>query len=80
MSVTNEFNLDSWSDTKLREVEQALMRWINPQAPAGLGDAMRYAVQGGKRLRGFLVLPVFAWWLDRRRIRVRDRAGAPPLH
>jgi hypothetical protein len=29
---------------------------------------------------GFLVLPVFAWWLDRRRIRVRDGAGAPPLH
>lgn len=29
---------------------------------------------------GFLVLPVFAWWLDRRRIRVRDRNGAPPLH
>ena len=57
MSVTNEFNLDSWSDTKLREVEQALMRWINPQAPAGLGDAMRYAVlDGGKRLRPLLVL------------------------
>ena len=28
----------------------------------------------------FFVLPVFAWWLDRRRIRVRDRTGAPPLH
>lgn len=27
---------------------------------------------------GFLVLPVFAWWLDRRR--VRERAPAPPLH
>ena len=31
-------------------------------------------------LGGFLVLPVFAWWLDRRRLRVRDRAGSPPLH
>ncbi len=57
MSVTNEFNLDNWSDTQLREVEQALMRWISPQAPAGLGDAMRYAVlDGGKRLRPLLVL------------------------
>jgi farnesyl diphosphate synthase len=57
MSVTNEFNLDSWSDTQLRQVEQALMRWISPQAPAGLGDAMRYAVlDGGKRLRPLLVL------------------------
>jgi farnesyl diphosphate synthase len=34
-----------------------LTRWINPQAPAGLGDAMRYAVlDGGKRLRPLLVL------------------------
>ena len=27
---------------------------------------------------GFFVLPVFAWWLDWRRISVRDRTGAPP--
>lgn len=57
MSVATDFNLDAWSEAKLEQVEQALMRWISPQAPAGLGDAMRYAVlDGGKRLRPLLVL------------------------
>jgi farnesyl diphosphate synthase len=57
MSVTTAFNLDAWSEAKLLQVEQALARWISPQAPAGLGDAMRYAVlDGGKRLRPLLVL------------------------
>src|SRR5690606_23148336 len=37
--------------------EQALSRWVPLQAPAGLGEAMRYAVlDGGKRLRPLLVL------------------------
>ena len=50
------FDLDRWSDQWLARVEQALSLWINPQAPAGLGDAMRYAVlDGGKRLRPLLV-------------------------
>lgn len=57
MSLLKDFNLDAWSDAKLVEVEQALSRWISPQAPAGLGDSMRYAVlDGGKRLRPLLVL------------------------
>ncbi|MEY4318033.1 MAG: hypothetical protein RI902_1841 [Pseudomonadota bacterium] len=57
MSLTTEFNLDAWSDAQLQRVEQALTRWISPQAPAGLGEAMRYAVlDGGKRLRPLLVL------------------------
>ena len=52
----NAFNLDSWSDQWLGRVEQALSDWIHPQAPAGLGQAMRYAVlDGGKRLRPLLV-------------------------
>jgi farnesyl diphosphate synthase len=38
-------------------VEQALSAWVPDQAPAGLGEAMRYAVlDGGKRLRPLLVL------------------------
>jgi farnesyl diphosphate synthase len=38
-------------------VERALERWVVPDAPAGLGEAMRYAVlDGGKRLRPLLVL------------------------
>jgi farnesyl diphosphate synthase len=38
-------------------VEHGLERWVVPDAPAGLGEAMRYAVlDGGKRLRPLLVL------------------------
>ena len=50
-------DLDQWSHQGLASVEDALSRWISPQAPAGLGEAMRYAVlDGGKRLRPLLVL------------------------
>ena len=49
--------LDQWSNLGLATVEAALSSWISPQAPAGLGEAMRYAVlDGGKRLRPLLVL------------------------
>uniref|UniRef100_UPI0018496555 polyprenyl synthetase family protein n=1 Tax=Ramlibacter sp. TaxID=1917967 RepID=UPI0018496555 len=42
---------------RLDRVEQALSRWVVADAPAGLGEAMRYAVlDGGKRLRPMLVL------------------------
>ena len=53
----NPAELDQWSNRCLEDVEQALSRWISPTAPAGLGEAMRYAVlDGGKRLRPLLVL------------------------
>jgi farnesyl diphosphate synthase len=49
--------LDQWSNRWLADVEHALSRWISPDAPAGLGEAMRYSVlDGGKRLRPLLVL------------------------
>jgi farnesyl diphosphate synthase len=48
---------DAWSDTSLAAVEQALSDWVPADAPAGLGEAMRYGVlDGGKRLRPLLVL------------------------
>ena len=55
------FRLNDWSVQQLAAVEQALSRWVAGPAdapvPAGLGDAMRYAVlDGGKRLRPLLVL------------------------
>lgn len=51
------FDLDGWSQQRLMHVEQALVQWIDPDTPAGLGLAMRYAVlDGGKRLRPLLVL------------------------
>ena len=42
---------------ELLRVEQALSRWVPDEAPARLGEAMRYGVlDGGKRLRPLLVL------------------------
>jgi farnesyl diphosphate synthase len=55
--VTAPFSLDRWSAERLARVEQALSEWVVADAPAGLGEAMRYAVlDGGKRLRPLLVL------------------------
>ena len=51
------FSVAAWSAAHLEVVDQALSRWVVAQAPAGLGDSMRYAVlDGGKRLRPLLVL------------------------
>ena len=47
----------AWQATQLARVERALDEWMPAQAPAGLGEVMRYAVQGGgKRLRPLLAL------------------------
>jgi len=47
----------AWRRARQAEVEQALSRFVPADAPAGLGEAMRYAVlDGGKRLRPLLVL------------------------
>ncbi len=46
-----------WREAQQAAVERALSSWVPAQAPAGLGDAMRYAVlDGGKRLRPLLAL------------------------
>ena len=51
------FDLAAWSQVQLQRTEAALSAWVGVNAPAGLGDAMRYAVlDGGKRLRPLLVL------------------------
>src|SRR6218665_140385 len=50
-------DLGGWRQNHLAQVEQALSQWVGHGAPAGLGEAMRYAVlDGGKRLRPLLVL------------------------
>ena len=47
----------AWRTRQQAVVESALSRWVPAAAPAGLGEAMRYAVlDGGKRLRPLLVL------------------------
>jgi farnesyl diphosphate synthase len=51
------FDLKDWSAQRLQRTEDALSTWVPAGAPAGLGEAMRYAVlDGGKRLRPLLVL------------------------
>lgn len=46
-----------WSGAALSEVERALDAWVPADAPASLGEAMRYGVlDGGKRLRALLVM------------------------
>ena len=46
-----------WTANSLTQVEAALSEWVPLSAPAGLGEAMRYAVlDGGKRLRPLLTL------------------------
>ena len=47
---------DTWMREELARVERALSLWVPGNAPAGLGEAMRYGVlDGGKRLRPLLV-------------------------
>jgi farnesyl diphosphate synthase len=55
--VKPAFDLGAWSRAHLARVEAALGDWVVHDAPAGLGEAMRYAVlDGGKRLRPLLVV------------------------
>ncbi len=53
----NSADFDGWAGRQLATVEAALEAWVPDDAPAGLGQAMRYAVlDGGKRLRPLLAL------------------------
>ncbi len=50
-------DFDAWATIELEAVDAALDAWVPGDAPAGLGDTMRYGVlDGGKRLRALLVL------------------------
>ena len=52
-------SFSAWRAAQQARVEDALNLWVSAQAPAGLGEAMRYAVlDGGKRLRPLLALAV----------------------
>jgi farnesyl diphosphate synthase len=53
----NSSAFDQWVSAEQQAVEDALSDWVPADAPAGLGQAMRYGVlDGGKRLRPLLVL------------------------
>ena len=48
---------EAWVSAETARVERALESWVPADAPAGLGQAMRYGVlDGGKRVRPLLVL------------------------
>jgi farnesyl diphosphate synthase len=56
-TVPGALEFGAWSSERLARVESALSQWVVADAPAGLGEAMRYAVlDGGKRLRPLLVM------------------------
>lgn len=51
------WDFNTWALPRLEALERALGAWVPSSAPAGLGEAMRYAVlDGGKRLRPLLAL------------------------
>ena len=55
--MTETLSFDAWMSASRDRVERALACWVPADAPAGLGDAMRYAaLGGGKRLRALLTL------------------------
>ncbi len=57
MTGLDTSSFDIWARDELGAVERALEAWVPVDAPAGLGEAMRYGVlDGGKRLRPLLVL------------------------
>lgn len=50
-------DFDAWMRAEADAVETALQEWVPADAPAGLGQTMRYGVlDGGKRVRPLLVL------------------------
>ena len=56
-SASSVTDFSAWMAAQGARVEQALSDWVPASTPAGLGEAMRYAVlDGGKRLRPLLLL------------------------
>ena len=55
--MMQRLEFESWARHEVDAVEAALQAWVPADAPAGLGQAMRYGVlDGGKRVRPLLVL------------------------
>ena len=72
---------DRWAARELAEVEAALEAWVPADAPAGLGEAMRYGVlDGGKRLRPLLVLAVCAALDGQREAALRASVAVELIH
>jgi farnesyl diphosphate synthase len=74
-------NFDAWSRRELDAVEAALDAWVPANAPAGLGQAMRYGVlDGGKRLRPLLVLATCDTLAGQRESALRAAVAVELIH
>jgi farnesyl diphosphate synthase len=74
-------SFDPWSRRQLDAVEAALDAWVPADAPAGLGEAMRYGVlDGGKRLRPLLVLAACEVAGGRREAALRAAVAVELIH
>ncbi|MBG6081601.1 polyprenyl synthetase family protein [Rubrivivax gelatinosus] len=74
-------NFDHWARHQLDAVEAALETWVPEDAPAGLGEAMRYGVlDGGKRLRPLLVLAACEALGGSREAALRSAAAVELIH
>jgi len=72
---------DVWMQHELGAVEAALDAWVPADAPAGLGEAMRYGVlDGGKRLRPLLVLAACAAVGGQREAALRAAVAVELIH
>ena len=72
---------EAWMHAELQAVESALEAWVPADAPAGLGEAMRYGVlDGGKRLRPLLVLAACQATEGRREAALRAAVAVELIH
>jgi len=77
----NPQEFDGWMRLELAAVETALESWVPTDAPAGLGEAMRYGVlDGGKRLRPLLVLAACQALGGHREAALRAAAAVELIH
>jgi farnesyl diphosphate synthase len=72
---------DAWTVAEADVVESALHAWVPADAPAGLGQVMRYGVlDGGKRVRPLLVLAASAAVDGLREAAVRAACAVELIH
>ena len=72
---------EQWVQRSLSDVELALEGFVPADAPAGLGEAMRYSVLGGgKRLRALLALAACEAVLGQREAAMRAACAVELIH
>jgi farnesyl diphosphate synthase len=77
----NDAYFDGWANAELAAVEAALKAWVPLDAPANLGEAMRYGVlDGGKRLRPLLVLAACQALAGEREAALRAAVAVELIH